>query len=745
MTTTSALKKMDGVAASMPKTIDLSPISRDVQHTALLDTVTEMFKHQFTLVNAGMGSGKSRNMVGMFAEESKNLGKLMICFTHAFSEETANHLEDEYAELPEVTVIRLNRGDTFLVTIGKISKALKQGHSVVLLFHCNVHVDGRFTKTAELVINLLIACKHGARLLYQIDEVDAQLTTLTGGINGSTQRDLSTMKSYAAVVRQRHSLNMFDILRSVDATCIGWTGTGVYMVCSKLASMGYAWHNILIVNVYPIEEIYPRRQAKTFTLEDSDDMVRKMESERLTSGGSILGVFSSQKAILACALVYKRLFGVDMPYVDMTYKSRKTQTQLKHELNTKPYVFGIKRIATGFNLASYTGKHFAAAFLCRKFADRGSQPISSNPDHPLASVYSACFKQASARGRDNECTLYVLDEYKGYSLYEELLKGARSMDDAVAEAVKYGPVGSTQQERMHHTVYEAICVNIRDSQNRKTICKILDDVSADGRRLEEEIKLPTCDHLYWRNRVAQVWLNDAATKYQLQVQLEEPEEGTHVIGVSSSHHTSPSSSGGGSGASSGGSGTSSGGGAGSSSGGGSGASSGGGSGGGSGSGTSSGSDSGASPSNPSQFTSGSGQRDGRVLYEEEYMLVKARACGNCAACSDTAAEPQVAHVYEHAAGGSPTADNMVLMCRGCHGMYDEPALSIHPRMTGYWCKRKFCAFPDRQQFAGVTMANLETRLRYDLCKHGKNPSGDIIAYAEAIMPSIGYVFHPFPA
>jgi hypothetical protein len=751
MGTTSALKKMDGI-----ETIEIDPNSRDEQYDRLVALASTNTK-DLTIVTAGTGSGKARCIAGVSNVHMEQHNNKALAIVNSYTAQIRKNIDDEHKNHGFMTHIVTNETDLKRLT-DAIDAGLSAGQKQAVIYYGVSHSGGEFTKLSKLLNPLYAYYKgKGIPVLAQVDEIHRQITQLTGGINGSIYRHKTQMSPYYRVIRQKKSLNTLDQYRKHSVRAILWSATTNHIIASKLGALGYDYADILSVNVKPIPSLYPLVHPHIFTPNlKSKAAVKEMlgfmrEEER--GDRHILIIASSRKWLKTLREKYKEEFGEEMSSLEITADTNYSDAEITRRLSTVKYVLGIDKISVGFNLATYTDTNFGAVFMCKKCADRVSQPLSGNPNHKLHCWLSAGFIQAIARGRDSECTLYVSSSYDGVRLIDALERVSEIVAEAAEEAVRYGPVGKTQAERIHHQIYVALCQNIRkESEDTPTVCKLLEDLyRLTGRHLDDEYELPDCDHMFWRLRIAELWAqtpcpDDTSSSTASSSGSTETVSGS--VSSASGGSDSGASSGGGSGASSGGAGSSSGGSGGVSSDGGSGTSSGGSgtsSGGGSGSGTSSGGGSGASPSNPSQFTSGSGQRDGRVLYEEEYILVKARACGNCAACSDTAAEPQVAHVYEHAAGGSPTADNMVLMCRGCHGMYDEPALSIHPRMTGYWCKRKFCAFPDRQQFAGITMANLETRLRYDLCKHGKNPSGDIIAYAEAIMPSIGYVFHPFPA
>lgn len=714
---------MDGVT-----TLSIEPASRDAQYAMLVSLAVTFTAYLFTIITAGTSSGKARCIAGQSQKWVDIHTGVALVIVNAYTEQIAENIRKEH-ELNGFIVHTVQRDTSHVRLIKHIRHLLTVRTKQVIIYHGHSHARGEFTSVARIVRTLFDALKD-IPILYQIDELHAQITQLSGGINGTICRYKTNMDMYRKVLHQTSSLNFFDeIRRHCNVKTIGWSATTNNLLSSKLGSCGYSYKDILSVNVKPIPSLYPTAEPTVFDLDDMKEIVRLMREEE-KKGRVILVIGSSTTWLHSLVRVYEEEAGMRMSYVEITGRMKYTNEEhLRHLLSTTKYVLGIRKVAVGFDLATYTGENFGAVFMCKKCSDRGSQPLSRNPVHRLYCGLSADYIQAIGRCRDSSCTLYVTSRNEGVRLIDALERVNEIVEEAGNEAARYGPVGTNQRDRMHHQIYVSLCQNIREGDNTPTVADVLSELHKDtGRRLEEEIHRGDCDHMFWREQIAVIWQSfagitpDAAAVSEVRVAC----GGAGGMFTSSRHSsdTGPSVS------------------------------------------SADDCDAKITPAhvsakqlitsvtgNPTATSAplaqvkdyyikgGGGERDVRITLLAEIEEMERRAEGVCACCSEPFVSKQMAHIYPHDQGGSAMADNMVLAHPDCHATMDAGTLIFDPTRGGYWCKRRYMPSLHAPQITGISIENLIERWRW----HRRE-----LPIPEGIqmgpwLDANGYVFTPCPA
>lgn len=718
------LKKMDGVT-----TLSIEPASRDAQYAMLVSLAVTFTAYLFTIITAGTSSGKARCIAGQSQKWVDMHAGGALVIINAYTEQIAETIREEHT-LHGFIVHTLQRDTSHVRLIKQVNHLLASRVKQVIIYHGHSHTRGEFTAVARAACALFDAFKE-LPILYQIDEIHAQITQLTGGINGTILRYETHMDKYRKVLQQTSSLNFFDMARRHgNVRAIGWSATNNNLLSSKLGSCGYNYKDILSVNVKPIPSLYPSAEPTVFDLDDMKEMVHLMREEE-KKGRVILIIGSSTTWLDTLVRVYEEEVGVKMLYVEITCRMKYTDEEhLRHRLATTKYVLGIRQVAVGFNLATYTSGNFGAVFMCKKCSDRGSQPLSRNPVHKLHCGLSADYIQAIGRCRDSSCTLYVTSRNEGVRLIDALERVNEIVEEAGNEAARYGPVGDTQSERMHHQIYVSLCQNIRESgDNIPTVTQVLRELrDITGRNLEEELLRDDCDHMFWRSQIAVIWQSSAGImteSVRTPIIAGVACAGAGIAATSSRHSSDTGHS----------------------------------------VSSAEGCDAKIAPThlsakqlitsvtdNPSATSAplltvhehikgGGGERDVRITLLAEIEEMERRAEGVCACCSEPFVSKQMAHIYPHDQGGSATADNMVLAHQDCHATMDAGTLIFDPTRGGYWCKRRYMPSLHAPQIKGISIENLIERWRW----HRRE-----LPIPEGIqmgpwLDANGYVFTPCPA
>jgi len=490
--------------------IPFSPSSRDEQNAFLerSDNVNTIIKHRLTLIAAGPGSGKTNNgksiAMKMFEDH-----KFPVTFLVAHADGMINQHEANYKKDGFITVsLKDSKGKFKHIGdfIAEVEAVLLNRKPVVVIVSGITHHNGKFSNTASVLGDIMRAMKAKNMVnICQIDEFDDQLTSLTGGINASIQLDDSHLTTYAAVIEQKASLNFFDVLREVDATVIGWSGTMNNVICSKMPSIGYHAAETLIINIAPIPSLYSTKKFIMCDLGDENTYVPQVH-EITRTGGIVNCVFPTVAKL--------KKFEADHPNVNIVAITNETPRRelefdaLSQRLTPGTIVCSVNMMCSGFDVASFTnGINFSGNFILRNSSDISSQPLSRNKYNILHCSTSALINQTASRSRDPNAPIYVPKSHATKNMLSIQQRVYEIIELGAQEGARYGPMGTTQKDRMHHLLYTALCQNIQAS-NTPTVNEIVDGLNTlTGRDFLAEIDDDDRDHLLWRNAIGVFWQN----------------------------------------------------------------------------------------------------------------------------------------------------------------------------------------------------------------------------------------------
>ena len=659
-----------GSGTKMISSIEQKPISQD----DLLNKVTELFRgiafaglSLFNMFNSGMGSGKSnimatlptilRGFTGILFVLEKNM-HLQNQIMESFKKCLHNKMFLINAEMPGVDL--------------RIRYAFSKSLIPVIFLKNVAHKGGSLNKPATLLENIARSFPKVDKLAF-IDELDNQLTSLTGGINAKLDHPRGIMAEYARVVSQTISLNTFDVLRKYHVKAFGFSGTLNNTICSKLPSLGYKASDILILNIYPIETLYNNLKIVPIDVRDFTRIAPYLEDAEGMVDKKILIAFPDKKSMTDFKRKYAMHFGRSISCVKITGDNEKERMseEWKTDFKMAKYVFGVNIITTGFDLSTWVeGQEFSLGILYRKLSDKISQPLSKNEEHSLHMDTAASLMQLLARLRKGG-TFLIPSQLDGRALFDRLVEVFDRIKNGVNEYGWIGGVpGVTQEERHHQCLVIALIQNLK-TNNRPIVEGILSDLkSITDRDFEEEMKAnlespSSFDHAFWTKWIGCLWKNYLIDHEQFITDEEKEKKkadniSRHQLGI--------------------------------------------------------------------RNTSG-GLRNERIVDEriKEAILERSdNTCGHCGEKFEDADIPQDCHIKRHDDKGEYTKDNIIRGHSSCDKMFDDDSLIVYNSSgNGVFLRRgaKINA-PHRKQLEGISVTNFTDRWNWEKKKQGQSHLSD---------------------
>ena len=669
----------------MISSIELKPTSQD----NLVEQVSELFKgiafaalSLLTLFNSGMGSGKSNIMATLPTILNGFTGILFVL-------EKNMHLQNQIMESFRKSTVHskmylINPESTGIDV--KISFALSTSRIPVIFLKNVAHKGGSLNKPAILLETIAKSFPHIDKLAF-IDELDNQLTPLSGGINAKLDHPSGIMAEYARVVSQTISLNTFDVLRKYRVKAFGFSGTLNNTVCSKLPSLGYNASDILIVNVYPIETLYDNLKIVPIDVRDFTRIAPYLEDAERMADKKILIAFPDKESMTEFKRKYAIHFGRTISSVKITGDNEKERMseEWKEEFKTAKYVFGVNIITTGFDLSTWVeGQEFSLGILYRKLSDKISQPLSKNEEHTLHMDTAASLMQLLARLRKGG-TFLIPSQLDGRALFDRLVEVFDRIKKGVNEYNWVGGVpGMTQEERHHQCLVIALIQNLK-TNNRPIVEGILSDLTTITYRDFEEEMTPNLetpssfDHIFWTGWIGCLWKNYLIDHEQFITN--EEKQGKKVDNISR-HRLGI-------------------------------------------------------------MTTSGGLRNERTVDERIKEAIVERSentCGHCGLEFEETDIPQDCHIKRHDDKGQYTEDNIIRGHSDCDAMIDNHGLIIYnPSGNGVFLKRHAkINVPHRKQLEGISVTNFTARWNWEKNRQGQSYLSDneFIEY----LNSKGYVY-----
>lgn len=619
--------------------------------------------HQLNLVNAGMGSGKTRLM--------QNIRLADITYVLAPNDTLGNQLHTAFAAGcgPHTTLLdgideRIRQN---------IEAAIKQKKNVVVFFKHLASSGRDFGPSAKKFLRLIRYFK-SLKQLCMIDELDQQLTYLTGGLNPKLDHPKGIMKDHGRIISQSsYSLNIFDELRANDVKCIGFSGTMNNLICSKPPSMGYSLEHISILNIAPMEYLYKNLEIIPINMSSFDSLLPYLyELEAMSTDKMGLLAFSTEKDIVEFLYFYERVTGRHFSHMKLTSAADADDLSTaagKEKLRTVRYIIGINMVLTGFDLSTHIEeREFALTVLYRTMSDKISQPLSKNPEHELHNKVAATMRQFAARARKGGKCLIPCAYYDIGTLYENLLEVFETIRDGRYQYAWLGHPRTSQVERHAQGLILALKQNLKKGSDRPVVEEILADLALfHGRNFRDECDTEVVDP-YWIDTIRLLW----------EVYYERFKDG---MGPEEYEKAKPSMIR-------------------------------------------------ARSTRGPIAQKGNGFREGREINLAIEQEVKARAAGICAHCSEAIEdneEAQIGHVHRHDMHGQYSSDNLVWVHKGCDGLYDNEHRFIHSPYGGYNLAKKYYEHkPDRKQWEHISSENILNRWKWAMKQMNSATEGEFI-------------------
>ena len=393
-----------------------------------------------------------------------------------------------------------------LPSAGEVVAMIKRTPKPVLFAVNPSHRVGLFTSSTALLRDVLLLLVDW-EILANIDEGDKQNTALCGGLNACPESDAASMDRYVAVCHQADSLNFYDVLRSVKARVVVWSATLNNLIGSKLMTLGYAAEQVRLINIEPIPDLYSTKPFRGFSRDDPETYWPAMQRVAESDGGVgvNLCVFPSHAALESFLRKHPTAAATAVIITCKEDKADLKKEALAPRLKACNFVCAVNMLNGAFDLDSYTGKNFNAIFIFRNSDDSSSNPLSKAPDHELHCDISATMIQVAGRGRDDRVEIYVPHSYAGRNMLEIHRRIHAIIAEAADECFCYGPIGATQEDRIHHAMYVAILHQHRPTGDRPVIHDIFMRLKGlTGRDLRVELD-SACDHLFWRSAIQHLW------------------------------------------------------------------------------------------------------------------------------------------------------------------------------------------------------------------------------------------------
>lgn len=643
-----------------------------------------------TLFESGMGSGKSNIMTCipnilrefngiLFVLEKDNSLKSQIITPFLESRYSSRMvlLEEDQGKIH--TVLHMGAFEKrMMVRQGgyshtyAIQNALNKGKLPVVFLKNIAHKSGRMNGSATILETILRLFPSVNKIAF-VDEIDNQLTAITGGINAKVDHSQGIMKDYNNVISQKESLNTFDILRNFNVKCIGFSGTMNNMICSKLPSLGYNKDDIEIINVFPIESLYKDLTIVPIDVSDFNAIAPYVEAAENMEKKKTLVVCPSEHSITDFKRKYSIQFGREIDSVKITGENtaERETVEWKSRLASANYVFGINKVITGFDLSTWVKEHqFSLGILYRKLSDKAGQPLSKNEEHDLYMDTAASLMQLLARLRKGGIFLVPL-LIDNRPLYNRLVEVFEHIRDGVHEYDWVGGIaGSTQIERVHKSLVLSLVQNLKED-DRPVVSGILHDLKEmTGRDFKEEMIVSmsspsSFDHPFWTEAIGYLW-KIYLVEHDMSLGKGEKETKKQEIMWNYKNRIE---------------------------------------------------------------TIGGGLRKERTQNEEDIRQIIERSkntCGHCGEIFEDIDSPQNCHIKRDDEGGTTTLDNIIRGHSDCDKGYDEHSNILYDiNRKGVWLRKRVTHNnPHREQLDCISLENLKARWAWERDRQGKSHLDD---------------------
>ena len=597
---------------------------------------------QLTLFCAGMGSGKTNLMTCLLT----NLTSIKrIAYVLSPDEGLGEQMKMVFKRNSSFTII----DGTHVRAGNEIEGALARDSEAVVFFNHISSSKGSFGPAGIALIRLLNRFKDHCQLAL-IDELDKQLTSLTGGINAKVEHSKTPISEYGRVVDQdTKSLNIFDAFRSYRVKCICFSGTMNNLVSSKLPSLGYSNDDITILNFSPIKQLYENTKIVSTRME-LRAILPYLSTIEGKQNEKILISLPTRKDLEDLVVEYEKIRPLSYVRITGDAGGDNYKPNYKEKLTAAKYILAINLATIGFDISTHApGYEITMCVLFRKMSDKGSQPLSKNPSHNLHHEASSSFLQICARMREGGLVLVPSSYTVGNTMHELMVEVFDVIRNGQHQFSYVGPPRKIQSERINQGILLGLIQNFRPD-NRPVVAEALEDLLAfDGRDLEKEFNQGPLDCEYWIKTVGSLW---KVYRERFENGLTHEEFSVQKPSMIAKYRSAI-------------------------------------------------------------VQRGTGYKEGREVNLVVEEQVKTRAQNICAHCGDIVKDfegGQVCHVERKDNNGSYTLDNLVWGHKGCDSSYDNEHQYIHVPDGGYYlAKKRRADEPDMKQWSQISVENIRKR------------------------------------
>ena len=387
--------------------IDVNSMRTDMQKDGVTSIDILRNDRKIVLLQATPGFGKTK-LMGMRAQVPTHLVTFILLPSDTLETQMTKDFKDGGIDVAYISLDSKN-------IIRDISNNIQEKKHTVIFCSNISHINGKPTKFSQQFIDVLGELhKQNITNLCQvlIDEMDTQLTSLTGGATKDGGFNTSETNTLAYKnIKTRASVNIFDVLRKYNIFAVGLSGTLHSLTTSRLPLLGYNLEDIGAVCIYPIKELYRNHDLRySVNLKPNSKSFEHIYHEYMeqveNSGGIIMLTFPNESYINIFKAWYLTKTGREMSCVVYTSQTKERDSDLKNQIDTLKYIIGIDMLTTGFNLPSYTSRYLDLHIIFRQLSDKATNPISNSPDQfDLYSPQSSIMIQAICRQRQGGITV----------------------------------------------------------------------------------------------------------------------------------------------------------------------------------------------------------------------------------------------------------------------------------------------------------------------------------------------------
>jgi len=449
---------------------EIIPTSRADLQEKVSKIYGKMMESKFALVASPPGSGKTRIMHDIVAHIIPRLRPTSIAYMLPPNDELKDQIITAFRDITKgapLEIIDINSSGEG--AMGLIKRVLMAGKTPIVFKSHPGNSGGRYTKdTATLLKIMEFFRKKGVYQAVLIDELDKQLTHLTGSLSVSFYHSRGPRNHYKEV--RGNDVNLFDQFRKYVDHVGAFSGTLNNTICSKLICCGYVPDDVFLLNAAPIPGLYSKLVCESLDTEDIHVLAPYLHESEASPDHNLM-IFPTKKKVEKFIKDYTDFFGKPPSYTRVDSDSPSPE---KGALNK--YILGVNMLSVGFDFATWMPNcELRLGILVRALSDKGSNPLSSNPGHLLHHEQSPTLLQVLLRMRDGGKFL-TPPKVGCVNISDAMERTFQIIKEGWNEFVRFGKIPATnQKDRWCRAFLVALFQNIRYiGEDREKVAECLD-------------------------------------------------------------------------------------------------------------------------------------------------------------------------------------------------------------------------------------------------------------------------------